>query len=74
IFESPELYEGGTLAIAGLLFAVQIYADFSGYSEIAIGTARLFGFRLMTNFKYPYFFVVDYRILETLAYFINKLV
>ena len=55
IFESPELYEGGTLAIAGLLFAVQIYADFSGYSEIAIGTARLFGFRLMTNFKYPYF-------------------
>ncbi len=37
------------------LFAFQIYCDFSGYSDIAIGTARLFGFRLMRNFAYPYF-------------------
>ena len=36
-------------------FAFQIYADFSGYSDIAIGTARLFGFKLMRNFNYPYF-------------------
>lgn len=55
IFNAPENYHGGTLAIAGVLFAVQIYADFSGYSEIAIGTARLFGFSLMKNFNYPYF-------------------
>ena len=36
-------------------FAFQIYGDFSGYSDIAIGTARLFGFNLMQNFAYPYF-------------------
>ena len=37
-----------------LLFSFQIYCDFSGYSDIAIGTGRLFGFDLMTNFKFPY--------------------
>ena len=46
---------GSMLAIGAVLFAFQIYCDFSGYSDIAIGTARLFGFRLMTNFRYPYF-------------------
>lgn len=44
-----------TLLIGGTLFSVQIYCDFSGYTDIAIGTARLFGFDLMTNFAYPYF-------------------
>ena len=44
-----------TLIFAGVLFAFQIYGDFSGYSDIAIGTARLFGFDLMRNFAYPYF-------------------
>ena len=38
-----------------MLFALQIYGDFSGYSDIAIGTARLFGFDLMRNFAFPYF-------------------
>jgi D-alanyl-lipoteichoic acid acyltransferase DltB (MBOAT superfamily) len=37
------------------MFTIQIYGDFSGYSDIAIGTARLFGFNLMTNFRFPYF-------------------
>ncbi|NND54697.1 MAG: MBOAT family protein [Gammaproteobacteria bacterium] len=46
---------GSVLAIGAVLFAFQIYCDFSGYSDIAIGTARLFGFRLMSNFRYPYF-------------------
>ena len=41
--------------IGAVLFSFQIYGDFSGYSDIAIGTARLFGIRLMTNFKTPYF-------------------
>lgn len=41
--------------VAALFFSIQIYCDFSGYSDIAIGTARLFGIRLMTNFKSPYF-------------------
>ncbi len=47
--------DGGTLALGAILFAFQIYGDFSGYSDIAIGTARLFGFDLRRNFAYPYF-------------------
>lgn len=43
------------LMIAAVLFAFQIYCDFSGYSDIAIGTAKLFGFKLMINFSVPYF-------------------
>lgn len=46
---------GSTLALAAVLFSVQIYCDFSGYSDIAIGTAKLFGIRLMRNFNCPYF-------------------
>ena len=44
-----------TLWMGGVLFTFQIYGDFSGYSDIAIGTARLFGIRLTRNFNYPYF-------------------
>ena len=44
-----------TLFLLGVLFTIQIYCDFSGYSDIAIGCARLFGFNLMRNFNYPYF-------------------
>ena len=47
--------EGSTLLLGAVLFALQIYGDFSGYSDIAIGTARLFGFSLMRNFAFPYF-------------------
>ncbi|MDJ0842091.1 MAG: MBOAT family O-acyltransferase [Acidobacteriota bacterium] len=43
------------LAVGAICFAFQIYGDFSGYSDIAIGSARLFGFKLMTNFRTPYF-------------------
>ena len=46
---------GSTLLLAAVLFAFQIYGDFSGYSDIAIGTAKLFGIRLMRNFNSPYF-------------------
>ena len=46
---------GMTLFVASVLFSFQIYCDFSGYSDIAIGTAKLFGFRLMQNFHVPYF-------------------
>ncbi len=55
IFKGSEHYGGSTLAIGAILFAFQIYGDFSGYSDIAIGTARLFGFNLMQNFNFPYF-------------------
>jgi alginate O-acetyltransferase complex protein AlgI len=46
---------GGVLFAGSVYFAFQIYGDFSGYSDIAIGTAKLFGFDLMRNFNYPYF-------------------
>jgi D-alanyl-lipoteichoic acid acyltransferase DltB (MBOAT superfamily) len=55
VFSSPADFSGSTLVLGAVFFAFQIYGDFSGYSDIAIGTARLFGFRLMTNFSYPYF-------------------
>lgn len=55
IFATPEAFSTPELWMGAILFGFQIYGDFSGYSDIAIGTARLFGFRLMTNFKFPYF-------------------
>ena len=50
----PSAVSGSTLVLGAFLFFFQMYADFSGYSDIAIGTAKLFGFELMTNFKFPY--------------------
>ncbi|MCA6073420.1 MBOAT family O-acyltransferase [Fulvivirga sedimenti] len=55
IFQSPDSYSSGMLIAGSILFAFQIYGDFSGYSDIAIGTSRLLGFKLMDNFNYPYF-------------------
>jgi alginate O-acetyltransferase complex protein AlgI len=55
IFANNESYSGSVLLFGALFFAIQIYGDFSGYSDIAIGTARLFGFNLMRNFAFPYF-------------------
>ena len=55
VFSTYEDHNGATLFLAAVLFAFQIYGDFSGYSDIAIGTAKLFGFSLMKNFAFPYF-------------------
>lgn len=55
IYNALPQYRGLSLIVATIFFAFQIYCDFSGYSDIAAGTARLFGIRLMTNFKSPYF-------------------
>lgn len=55
IFNNYESQSTVSLVNGAFFFAFQIYGDFSGYSDIAIGTARLFGFDLMTNFRYPYF-------------------
>lgn len=55
IFNNPTEYSGSTLAIGAIFFAFQIYGDFSGYSDIALGTARLFGIELLKNFAFPYF-------------------
>ncbi|MFV8224375.1 MBOAT family O-acyltransferase [Christiangramia aquimixticola] len=55
IFGDFSNHGGGTLWLGIVYFAFQIYCDFSGYSDIAIGTAKLFGIELMSNFKFPYF-------------------
>ena len=55
IFGNHEALGGSTLLLGAVLFAFQIYGDFSGYSDIAIGCARLFGYDLMRNFAFPYF-------------------
>ena len=55
VFEDVEAYHGFALVLAVFFFTLQIYCDFSGYSDIAIGTAKLFDIDLMTNFKSPYF-------------------
>ncbi|MCA0153000.1 MBOAT family O-acyltransferase [Winogradskyella vincentii] len=55
IFNNPEDYSGSTLLLGAFFFAFQIYGDFSGYSDIAIGISRLFGFNLKRNFAFPYF-------------------
>ena len=55
IFANPSGYGSGTLMLGSVFFAFQIYGDFSGYSDIAIGVSRLFGFRLKQNFAFPYF-------------------
>ena len=55
IFNNYQDYNGSTLLLGAIFFTFQIYGDFSGYSDIAIGTSRLFGFNLMQNFATPYF-------------------
>ena len=55
IFNNSDKYNGSTLILGAVFFAFQIYCDFSGYSDIAIGTARLFGIDLLRNFAFPYF-------------------
>ena len=55
IFNNYADYQGLTLVIGTVFFAFQIYCDFSGYSDIAIGLARMFGYELMKNFNSPYF-------------------
>ncbi|MFT3796290.1 MBOAT family O-acyltransferase [Flavobacterium sp.] len=55
IFNQSGDYSGSTLLVGAIFFTFQIYGDFSGYSDIALGTARLFGVELLRNFAYPYF-------------------
>ncbi|WEK21205.1 MAG: MBOAT family protein [Candidatus Pedobacter colombiensis] len=55
IFNNSSEFSGSTLVLGAIFFAFQIYCDFSGYSDIALGTARLFGIELLRNFAFPYF-------------------
>ena len=55
VFSTYQTQSGSTLLLAAIFFAFQIYGDFSGYSDMAIGTGKLFGFKTMKNFNMPYF-------------------
>lgn len=55
VYGTPREFQGFALVLATVFFTLQIYCDFSGYSDIAIGTAKLMGINLMTNFRSPYF-------------------
>ena len=55
VYQNPENYGGGSLVLATVFYGFQIYYDFSGYSDIAIGTAKLLGFNFNRNFNLPYF-------------------
>lgn len=55
MFQNYHDLNGITLIVGAIAFSFQIYGDFSGYSDIALGTAKLFGFELLSNFKFPYF-------------------
>ena len=55
VYDQPTQYSGISLIVATIFFAFQIYCDFSGYSDIAIGAAQILGYRTMENFKRPYF-------------------
>jgi D-alanyl-lipoteichoic acid acyltransferase DltB (MBOAT superfamily) len=55
IFNNYQEHNGITLILGAIAFSFQIYGDFSGYSDIALGTAKLFGFELLSNFRFPYF-------------------
>ena len=55
IYDTPRHYNGAALVLATLLFSIQIYCDFSGYTDIALGLARMMGYELRINFMQPYF-------------------
>jgi alginate O-acetyltransferase complex protein AlgI len=55
VYDTPRHYDGAALLLATLLFSVQIYCDFSGYTDIALGLARMMGYELRINFLQPYF-------------------
>ena len=55
IYDTPRHYSGAALSLATLLFSIQIYCDFSGYTDIALGLARMMGYELRINFMQPYF-------------------
>jgi alginate O-acetyltransferase complex protein AlgI len=55
VYANQDIHNGSTLLIATVFYAFQIYFDFSGYSDIAIGSAKLFGFNFNRNFNFPYF-------------------
>ncbi len=69
VYGAPQNFNGLQLSLGTVFFAYQIYCDFAGYTDIAIGTARVLGFNLMENFRISLSFPFDSRVLASLAYF-----
>ena len=59
VYDDPSKYHGLNILIAVFMFAIQVYCDFSGYSDIALGSAQTMGFRLMTNFNRPFLYATN---------------
>ena len=75
VFAIPTHHLTAGLAWFGIVsYTLQIFFDFSGYSDMAIGMCRMFGFRICENFDYPYILPLHQRILETLAHLSLQLV
>ena len=74
IYENYDQSTGWTVLLGASMFVVQVYCDFSGYSDIAIGASRIMGIRLMENFKRPFFCQKLSRFLDPLAHFSINLV
>ena len=74
VYDNAGNYEGVPLLLATYFFAFQIYCDFSGYSDIAIGAAQVMGFKLMDNFNRPYHAKSIAEFWTEMAYFIINLV
>ena len=67
LFYEVDSHSGPFILMLSFFSAIMIYADFSGYSDIAIGTARLFGFKLQQNFAFPFFSKTMSEFLEAMA-------
>ena len=74
VYSHPRNFSGPLLGLATVFFAIQIYCDFSGYTDMAIGIARMMGLRLDDQFSAALFFQINRRVLAALAYFALQLV
>ena len=68
VFAHPALFSGAMLWLAVIGYSIQIYCDFSGYSDMAIGTAKMIGYDLPENFNMPYAADERHRVLAPLAH------
>ena len=72
VYSAIDSFPAINCLLASILYTLQIYADFAGYSFMAVGVASLLGFKIVNNFKRPYLAASVTEFLEKMAYFINK--
>ena len=74
LFNHPDGYQGGVMALAGILYTLQLYADFSGCIDMTIGTGEMFGLTLPENFRQPFFRKEPVGVLAPVAYYAGRVV